>query len=78
MSDLDRFEVPVERALSSVVSIFKGKTGIRNCSYYRAMKLHQHGMKVIDTVSQKRLCRIVLSIKCNLTLCLRKDQLILS
>ena len=30
------------------------KGDIRNCSCYRAVKLHEHGMKVV-----KRLCRIL-------------------
>ena len=41
---LDRFGMSVEWALSIVVPIFKGKGDIRNCSFYRAVKLLEHGM----------------------------------
>ena len=34
--------MPVEWALSIVISIFKGKGDIRNCSCYRAEKLLEH------------------------------------
>ena len=42
-----------------VVPIFKGKGDIHNCSYNRAVKLHEHGMKVVEMVLEKRLCRMV-------------------
>ena len=32
---------------------------IRNCSFYRAVKLLKHGMKVVERVLERRLCRIV-------------------
>ena len=51
--------MPAEWALSIVVLIFKGKGDIRNCSCYRAVKLLEHGMKVVERVFEKRLCRIV-------------------
>ena len=34
-------------ALSIVVPIFKGKGDIMNCSCNRAVKLFEHGMKVV-------------------------------
>ena len=37
--------------------IFKGKGDIRN--YNRAVKLYERGMKVVERVLEKRLCRIV-------------------
>ena len=48
---IDGFEMPVEWAL--VVSIFKGKRDIRNCSCYGAVKLLEHGMKVVERVLKK-------------------------
>ena len=42
-----------------MVQIFKGKGDIRNCSCNRAMKLLEHGMKVVERVLEKRLHRIV-------------------
>ena len=51
--------MPVEWALSVVVPILKGKGDIRNCSCYRAVKLLEHGMKVVERVLEKRLRRIV-------------------
>ena len=50
--------MPVEWTLSKVDQIFKGKGDIRNCSCYRAVKLLEHGMKVVERVLAKRLCRI--------------------
>ena len=51
--------MPVEWALSIVVPIFKGKGDIRNCSWYRAVKLFEHGMNVVERVLEKRLHGIV-------------------
>ena len=51
--------MPVEWLLSTVVPIFKGKGDIRNCSRHRAVKLPEHGMKVVKMVLDKGLCRIV-------------------
>ena len=49
----------VEWALSIVVLIFNGKGDTRNCSCYRAVKLLEYGMKVVERVLEKRLHRIV-------------------
>ena len=51
--------MPPEWALSIVVPIFKGKGDISNCSCYRAVKLFEHGMKVVERGVEKRLQRIV-------------------
>ena len=56
---VDGFEMPVEWTLSIVVPILKRKSDIRNCSCYRAVKLLEHGMKVVERVLEKRLNRIV-------------------
>ena len=56
---LDGFGMPAEWALSIVVPIFKGKGDIRNCSCYGVVKLLEHGVKVVERVFKKRLCRIV-------------------
>ena len=45
--------MPAEWALSIVVSIFMGKGDIRNCSCYGAVKLVEHGMKVVERVFEK-------------------------
>ena len=50
---LDRFGLPVELVLNTVVPIFKGKGDIRNCTYYRAVKILEHGMKVVEMVLEK-------------------------
>ena len=55
----DGFGMPAEWTLSIVVPIFKGKGDIRNCSCYRAVKLLEHGMKVVKKVFEKLLHRIV-------------------
>ena len=36
-----------------------GKDAIWNCCCYRAVKLLEHGMKVVRRVLEQRLCRIV-------------------
>ena len=36
-----------------------GKGDVRNCSCNRAVKLLEHGMKVVERVLEKRLSRIV-------------------
>ena len=48
-----------EWALSIVVQIFKGEGDIQNSSCYRAVKLLQHRMKVVEMVLEKKLHRIV-------------------
>ena len=45
----------VELAPSIVVPVLKGKGDIMNCSCYRAMKLHENGMKVVERVLEKDL-----------------------
>ena len=57
--DLDGFVMPVEWALCIVALICKRKNDIRYCSYYRAVKILEHGMKVVETVLEKKLHRIV-------------------
>ena len=56
---LDVLVMRVEWALSIVVSIFKGKGDIRNSSFYRAVKLLEYGIKLMERVLEKRLCIIV-------------------
>ena len=41
------------------VPLFETNGDIMNCSCYRAVKLLQHGMKVVEMVIEERLCRIV-------------------
>ena len=52
---LDAFGMPVEWALTIVVPIFKRKADIMNCSFYRTVKLFEHGMKVVERVLEKGL-----------------------
>ena len=52
---LSGFGMPVELALSIVVPIFKGKGDIRKCSCFRAVKLLERLMKVVERVLEKRL-----------------------
>ena len=42
--------MPFEWALRIDVPIFKGKGDIRNCICHRAVKLPEHGMKVVEKV----------------------------
>ena len=47
---LDGFGMSAEWALSIVVPIIIGKGDIKSCSCYRAVKLLEHGMKVVERV----------------------------
>ena len=51
--------MPAEWALNIVVPIFKGKGYISSCSCYGAVKLLEHGMKLVKRVLEKKLGRIV-------------------
>ena len=51
--------MPAEWALRIVVPIFKGKGDTRSCNSNRAVKLLEHGMKVVEKGFKKRLCIIV-------------------
>ena len=53
---LDVLGMPTEWAKSIVVPIFKGKGDIRKHSCYRSVKLHEHGMKVVERMLEKSLC----------------------
>ena len=44
---------------SIVVPVSEGKGDIRYCSCYRAVKLLENGMKVVERVLEKRLCIMV-------------------
>ena len=46
----DGLGLPAVWALSIVVQIFMGKGDIRNCCCYRAAKLRELGMKVVEMV----------------------------
>ena len=43
---IDGFGMPVEWALRIVVPMLKVNGDVRNCSYYRIVKVFYHGMKV--------------------------------
>ena len=40
-------------AIRIVVPIFKGKGDIQDCGCYRAVKLHEHGMMVVEWLLEK-------------------------
>ena len=46
----DKFGMPAERTMGIVVPIFKGKGYVRNCSSSGAVKLLEHGMRVVERV----------------------------
>ena len=50
---LEALKMPPELALSTELSIFKGKGDIRNCSCHRSVKLLEHGMKVVESARKK-------------------------
>ena len=43
----------VEWALSIVIKIFEGNCDTRNCILYRAVKLREHEMKVVERALEK-------------------------
>ena len=45
-----------------VVPIFKGKGDIQACGCYRAVKLHEHGMMVVEWLLEKRAISMVVPI----------------
>ena len=47
--------IPREWELSTLIPIFKGKGDPMECGSYRAVKLLEHGMKVLEGVLEKRL-----------------------
>ena len=52
---LDGFGMLVQWVLSILVQIFKGNGDIGNCSCYKALKLLEHCMKVVERVLEKRI-----------------------
>ena len=56
---LHGFGMSAEWSLCIMFPIFKGKGDIRNCGCYGAVKLLEHGMKVVERVLEKRFHRIV-------------------
>ena len=56
---IDGFEMPVRWVLSMVVPFFIGKGAVENCSCYRAVKILEHGMKLVERLFEKRLHGIV-------------------
>ena len=44
---------------SDLIPIFKGKGDVRSCGNYRSIKLLEHGMKVIETIFERRLRKVV-------------------
>ena len=50
---LDELGMPAEWTISIVFPIFNGKGDIRECSFYRAVKLLEHGMMVVEWMLEK-------------------------
>ena len=46
---------PREWELSTLIPIFKGKGDPMECGSYRAVKMLEHGMKILEGVLEKRL-----------------------
>ena len=42
-----------------MAAIFKGKGDIRDCGYYKAEKILEYRMKVMERVLERKHCRIV-------------------
>ena len=52
-------KMPESWKKSDLIPIYEGKGDERACGNYRSVKLLQHGMKVIKTMFEKRLRRVV-------------------
>jgi hypothetical protein len=47
--------IPIDWELSTLVPLYKGKGDPLDCGSYRAIKLLEHGMKVLERVLEKRI-----------------------
>ena len=56
---LDGKGISDEWKTSVVVPILKGKGDVMNCGSYRGVRLLEHGMKIIETVLEKRIRALV-------------------
>ena len=52
---LDGKGMPEDWNTNVMVSIYKGKGDLTNCTAYRIVKLLKHGMKIIERVLEKRI-----------------------
>ena len=68
---LHEVKTPTEWALSIVVQVFRRNGDARNCSCYGAVKRLEHGMKDVRKNGFIELCLLM---KCNLVLCLQREQ----
>ena len=46
--------MPKEWELSTLMPIYKGKGGTMGCDSYRAIKLLEHGIKILERVLERR------------------------
>ena len=56
---LNGMDMPHDWRMSTVVPIYKKKGSVMDCASYRGVKLLEHGMKVVETLLEKRLRRLV-------------------
>ena len=73
----DGFGMSADWVLSIVVQILRGRGDIRNCICCRAVKLLEHGMKVVERVLVKSFMESTQLIKNKLALYLRGEYLML-
>ena len=52
---VDEGKMPKDWELSTLVPIYKGKGDPMECGSYRAVKLLEHGMKVLERVLERRI-----------------------
>ena len=48
-------KIPTDWTLSTLIPIYKGKGDPLECGSYRAIKLLEHGMKVLERVMERKL-----------------------
>ena len=48
-------KIPADWTLSTLILIYKGKGDPLECGSYRAIKLLEHGMKVLERVMERKL-----------------------
>ena len=56
---LNGMDMPHDWRMSTVVPIYKKKGSVMDCASYRGVKLLEHSMKVVESLLEKRLRRLV-------------------
>ena len=71
---LDGRGKPDEWKIGVIVPIFKRKGDVISCGSYRAVRLLEHAMKIIERVLKDEYKHQSIQMKCSLDLCHEKEQ----